>query len=123
MSECCRVLVDLGVPEGIARPPFYRVLWKLGFTPRPSLYSESVISFTVSGLILGAAWGGMMRFSTWDSWGFVNIVASFFFGVTMALFFRWQQRRARNKYSLPSWESVIERVRKIGGDEVADLDG
>ena len=78
----------------------------------PPLYSESIGSIIISALVLGSLWGAMMRFISWNSLTLINVVASIFFGVTMALFFRWRQIRERKKLALPSWEGVLERAKE-----------
>jgi len=123
MADCAQVLVDLGVPERVARPLIYRGMWKIGLRVRPPLYSEPVSSIILTALVLGFSWGALMRYSTWDSLTTDSIFASLFFGFAMALFFRWQFNRQRREYSLPSWQSVIERAKnKKEGEQGGDGD-
>ena len=111
MEYCAQAMVDLGVPDRVARPPIYRGLWKIGVPVRPPLYSEPVSSIIISGLILGSLWGGIMRLISWESMTPSGVLVSLGFGLINALFFRWLLNRQRRRYSLPSWETVTEHAR------------
>lgn len=110
MESCAQVIVDLGVPEEMARPVFYRWLWKLGVPVQPPLYPGFLASIVVPALILGSVWGVMMSYRMPESSTGNVLSASLFFGLSMAMISRWRRWRQRKKRGLPSWEKVMERA-------------
>ena len=122
MADCAQVIVDLGVPEEVARPAVCRWLWKRRVSVRPPLYPGFVASIVLPTLILGSAWGVVMRYRMPESSTGNVLSASLFYGLSMAIFFRWHRTRQRKKYRLPSWERVIERATKCTQASIRALD-
>lgn len=112
IADCAQLIVDLGVPEEVARPAGYLWLWKRGIPVRPPLYPGFVASIVMPTLILGSVWGLLMSYRISGASASNVLPASLFFGLSMAVFSWWRRWRKRKKYGLPSWEAVVERAAK-----------
>ena len=107
-----------GISTYTAAPPFYRLLWRLGFEVTPPHFASFSAIAQLTGAGFGVAWGLFMCLFVWSVAGsgailsvFIAIipavVAGALFGILMAAYYRWQAK----KLALPPWKDYPAKAR------------
>ena len=94
------------IAPGIAAPPFWRLLWKLGVPLPPPLFLGFVPLLVLCGSFFAVFWGLVMYLVSWRAQGtplptmlLSVLLAGGLFGLVMAMVFRRHARRLQ----LPAW--------------------
>jgi len=92
-----------------ALPPYFRILRKLGATPRPPHYLGFWRAVVATGLWFGAGWTVMMYLLIWRSqgiplavMGLIAPLVGLFFGLCMATYYA----KGRKKHGLTPWQDL-----------------
>lgn len=101
-------LRERGVSRYTAAPPFFRMMWRLGWNVRPPLFQPFLQMLLGSVLLFGTTWGTFMWIVFWRHQGlglsgavYTAASTSTIVGLLMAAFYRWKAR----KLDLPDWEA------------------
>lgn len=101
-----RQLAERKIAPGIAAPPFWRLLWKLGIALPPPLFLGFVPLTLLCGGFFAVLWGLVMYLASWRAQGtplptmlLGMLAAGALFGLVMATVFRSHARRLQ----LPAW--------------------
>lgn len=94
------------IAAGVAAPPFWRLLWKLGIPLRPPLFLGFVPLALLCGGFFAVLWGLVMYLASWRAQAtplptmlLGMLIAGALFGTIMATVYRRHARRLQ----LPAW--------------------
>jgi phosphatidylglycerophosphate synthase len=110
-EKVAHLLADLsqrGMSPYTFAPPFFRMLWAMGFNVPPPLFLGFRTLTLGMGALFGLFWGVFMYQLQWEAWQMTLRVAvltaagaGLAFGLSMATYYRWKAEILQ----LPPWEN------------------
>ena len=93
-----------GLKKGMAAPPVYRLLLKLGFEIPPPAFQSTKRRLLITSLTQSSLWGLMMYSFVVDEWFWEFPLLCAGFGVYMAITFDFLSYGSIRRLNLPSWD-------------------